>query len=59
MKTITVSIGLPVALCPPVSALAKPHPDQADKRAAETVEEAFGATTWGTDDEEQEPAPQP
>jgi hypothetical protein len=34
MKKITVSIGLAVALALPVSALAKPHPDQADKRAA-------------------------
>ena len=34
MKTITVSIGLAVALALPVSALAKPNPDQADKRAA-------------------------
>jgi hypothetical protein len=34
MKTITVSIGLAVALALPVGALAKPHPDQADKRAA-------------------------
>ena len=34
MKTITVSIGLAVALALPVSAVAKPHPDQADKRAA-------------------------
>jgi hypothetical protein len=36
MKKITVSIGLAVALALPVSALAKPHPDQADKRAAKT-----------------------
>jgi hypothetical protein len=34
MKKITVSIGLAVALALPVSALAKPNPDQADKRAA-------------------------
>jgi hypothetical protein len=34
MKTITVSVGLAVALALPVGALAKPNPDQADKRAA-------------------------
>jgi hypothetical protein len=34
MTKITLTIGLAVALALPVSALAKPHPDQADKRAA-------------------------
>lgn len=34
MRKTTVSIGLAVALALPVSALAKPNPDQADKRAA-------------------------
>jgi hypothetical protein len=34
MTKITVAVGLAVALALPVSALAKPQPDQADKRAA-------------------------
>jgi len=34
MKKMTVSIGLAVALALPVGALAKPHPNHADKRAA-------------------------
>ena len=34
MKKITVSIGLALALALPAGALAKPHPDQGDKRAA-------------------------
>jgi hypothetical protein len=34
MKTIAATIGLAVALALPAGALAKPHPDQADKRAA-------------------------
>ena len=34
MKTITVSIGLALALLLPTGAIAKPNPDNADKRAA-------------------------
>jgi len=34
MKKITVSIGLALALVVPAGAVAKPHPDNADKRAA-------------------------
>ena len=34
MKKITVSIGLALALAVPAGAIAKPHPDHADKRAA-------------------------
>jgi hypothetical protein len=34
MKMITVSIGLALALVLPAGAIAKPHPDNADKRAA-------------------------
>jgi len=34
MKKITVSIGLALALALPAGAIAKPHPDNADKRAA-------------------------
>jgi hypothetical protein len=34
MKKITVSIGLALALVLPAGAIAKPHPDHADKRAA-------------------------
>jgi len=34
MKKITVSIGLALALVLPAGALAQPHPDQGDKRAA-------------------------
>jgi hypothetical protein len=34
MKKITVAIGLAVALALPAGAIAKPHPDNADKRAA-------------------------
>src|SRR5215210_2620287 len=34
MKKITVSIGLALALVLPAGAVAKPHPDNADKRAA-------------------------
>jgi hypothetical protein len=34
MKKITVSIGLALALALPATAMAKPHPDNADKRAA-------------------------
>ncbi len=34
MKKITVSIGLVLALALPAGAIAKPHPDNADKRAA-------------------------
>jgi hypothetical protein len=34
MKKITVSIGLALALALPAGALAKPNPDQGDKRAA-------------------------
>jgi hypothetical protein len=34
MKKITVSIGLALALVLPAGAIAKPHPDNADKRAA-------------------------
>jgi hypothetical protein len=36
MKKITVSIGLAVALALPAGAVAKPNPDNADKRAAKT-----------------------
>jgi hypothetical protein len=36
MKKITVSIGLVLALAVPAGAVAKPHPDNADKRAAKT-----------------------
>jgi hypothetical protein len=50
MKKITVSIGLAVALALPVSALAKPHPDQADKRAAK----AECTTLRGTSDASRE-----
>ena len=34
MKKITVFIGLALALALPAGAIAKPHPDNADKRAA-------------------------
>jgi hypothetical protein len=34
MKKITVAIGLTLALALPAGAIAKPHPDNADKRAA-------------------------
>ncbi len=34
MKKITVAIGLALALALPAGAIAKPHPDKADKRAA-------------------------
>jgi len=34
MKKITVAIGLALALVLPAGAIAKPHPDHADKRAA-------------------------
>ncbi len=34
MKKITVSIGLALALALPAGAIAKPNPDNADKRAA-------------------------
>jgi len=34
MKKITVAIGLALALALPAGAIAKPHPDNADKRAA-------------------------
>ena len=34
MKKITVAIGLALALALPAGAIAKPHPDHADKRAA-------------------------
>ena len=34
MKKITVSIGLALVLALPAGAIAKPHPDNADKRAA-------------------------
>lgn len=34
MKKITVAIGLALVLALPAGAVAKPHPDQADKRAA-------------------------
>jgi hypothetical protein len=50
MTKITVSIGLAVALALPVSALAKPHPDQADKRAAK----AECTTLRGTSDASRE-----
>jgi hypothetical protein len=44
MQNMTVSVGLAVARALPVGALAKPHPDQAEKRAAtaECRRNAFG-----------------
>jgi hypothetical protein len=48
MKKITVSIGLAVALALPVGALAKPHPDQADKRAAKAECKTLRGSTDAT-----------
>jgi hypothetical protein len=48
MKKITVSVGLAVVLALPVSALAKPHPDQGDKRAASTECKTLRGSTDAT-----------
>jgi len=48
MKKITVAIGLAVALALPVSALAKPHPDQGDKRAAKAECKTLRGATEAT-----------
>jgi hypothetical protein len=48
MKKITVSIGLALVLALPAGALAKPHPDQGDKRAAKAECKALRGNTSAT-----------
>jgi hypothetical protein len=48
MKKITVSIGLALALVLPAGAIAKPHPDNADKRAAKAECKALRGSTDAT-----------
>jgi hypothetical protein len=48
MKKITVSIGLALALALPAGAIAKPNPDNADKRAAKTECKTLRGSTDAT-----------
>jgi hypothetical protein len=48
MKKITVAIGLTLALALPAGAVAKPHPDQADKRAAKAECKTLRGSTAAT-----------
>ena len=48
MKKITVSIGLALALALPAGAIAKPHPDNADRRAAKTECKTLRGSTDAT-----------
>ena len=48
MKKITVSIGLALALAVPAGAIAKPHPDHADKRAAKAECKTLRGSTDAT-----------
>ena len=48
MKKITVAIGLALALALPAGAIAKPHPDNADKRAAKAECKTLRGSTDAT-----------
>jgi hypothetical protein len=48
MKKLTVSIGLAVVLAFPAGAVAKPHPDNADKRAAKAECKTLRGNTTAT-----------